>query len=68
MGKDTVNRNCPCRSSDIELKTDFKSAIIDMLKELKKTMSKKPKVSMRIKSHKIENNHELIAIIRKRNN
>lgn len=66
-GKDTVNRNCPWGSSYIELRTDFKSAIVNILKELKKAMSIESKARMRIMSHKVDNNHEWIAISKKRN-
>ena len=64
-GKDTVNRNCPWGSSYIELRTEFKSAIVNILKELKEAMSIESKASMRIMCHKLDNNHEWIAIAKK---
>lgn len=57
-GKDTVNTNCPWGSSYIELRTEFKSAIVNILKELKEAMSIESKASRRIMSHKLDNNHE----------
>ena len=45
------------------LDKDFKSAIINMFKELKETMSKELKKSMRIKSHQIGNINKEIQII-----
>lgn len=42
----------------IELRTEFKSAIVNILKELKEAMSIESKASRRIMSHKLDNNHE----------
>lgn len=48
------------------IKIDFKSAIVNILKELKKTISKEPKADMRMISYKIEINHKQIEIIIKK--
>ena len=47
-GKDTVNRNCPWGSSYIELRTEFKSAIVNILKELKEATIKYHKAEINI--------------------
>ena len=65
-GKGAINRNCLWASSYIELRTDFTSAIVNMLKELKKAISIESKASMIIMSHKVEHNHEQIAIAKKK--
>ena len=39
--------------------------IVNILKELKKAMSIEAKARMRIMSHKVDNNHEWIAISKK---
>ena len=44
------------------LDNDFKSAVLNMFKELKETMSKELKKSMRI-SHQIENINEELEVI-----
>ena len=56
-GEEVINRNCLSESSDGQTSPDkeFKSSIINTLKELKEIMSKELKESMRM-SHQIETN------------
>lgn len=61
-----INRNSPCGSLNIRCTKDFKSAVLNMSKELNKIVSKEVKDTVRMMFHHIKNINTEIEIIKRR--
>ena len=67
--KKSGNRNCFRKGSDVRLNKDFKTAIIGMFKEVKKTVLKEVKEGVMPMCHQIEDiNKEMKIIFKKEPN